>query len=67
MGTTKKGQKAESDKSSKAGAKVDAKAGDKADKGSKRKLGLRGAAPWAARHAATHAAEAHFKFYPLPF
>ncbi len=27
-------------------------------KGSKRKLGLRGAAPWAARHAAKHAAEA---------
>jgi hypothetical protein len=68
MGTTKKGQKAESDKSSKAGAKVDAKAGDKADKGSKRKLGLRGAAPWAARHAAKHAAEARARAAepPLP-
>jgi hypothetical protein len=38
----------------------DAKASAKEDKGSqaKRKLGLRGAAPWAARHAAKHAAEA---------
>jgi len=36
------------------------KSKDKDDdsKGSKRKLGLRGAAPWAARHAAKHAAEA---------
>ena len=45
-----------------------AKSTEKADKGDKskaedkdapkRKLGLRGAAPWAARHAAKHAAEA---------
>ena len=43
--------------------------GDKGDKGdSKRKLGLRGAAPWAARHAAKHAAEARARAAepPLP-
>ena len=34
------------------------KADDKAPLNPKRKLGLRGAAPWAARHAAKHAAEA---------
>src|SRR3984957_4013740 len=36
--------------------------------GSKRKLGLRGAAPWAARHAAKHAAEARARAAepPLP-
>lgn len=46
--------------SSKPKGKVKAKAKGKEDdsKGSKRKLGLRGAAPWAARHAAKHAAEA---------
>jgi len=41
--------------------KREKKAGKEKDddaKGSKRKLGLRGAAPWAARHAAKHAAEA---------
>jgi hypothetical protein len=41
----------------------------KADKaGEKRKLGLRGAAPWAARHAAKHAAEARARAAepPLP-
>jgi hypothetical protein len=45
----------------KAGAKAD-------DKGAKRKLGLRGAAPWAARHAAKHAAEARARAAepPLP-
>jgi hypothetical protein len=45
---------------SKAKPKSKAKAKGKEDdaKGSKRKLGLRGAAPWAARHAAKHAAEA---------
>ena len=67
MGTTKKGQKAKSDESSKAsGAKADAKGADKA--GGKRKLGLRGAAPWAARHAAKHAAEARARAAepPLP-
>jgi hypothetical protein len=66
MGTTKKGQKAKSEESPKAGAKVDGKANDKAS--SKRKLGLRGAAPWAARHAAKHAAEARARAAepPLP-
>lgn len=34
------------------------KASDSKEGSSKRKLGLRGAAPWAARHAAKHAAEA---------
>src|SRR5258708_24318034 len=36
--------------------------------GGKRKLGLRGAAPWAARHAAKHAAEARARAAepPLP-
>jgi hypothetical protein len=71
MGTTKKGQKAKSDENPKAssGAKVDSKAADKGDKGNgKRKLGLRGAAPWAARHAAKHAAEARARAAepPLP-
>jgi hypothetical protein len=50
----------------KAGA---AKAGAaKDDAGGKRKLGLRGAAPWAARHAAKHAAEARARAAepPLP-
>ena len=70
MGTTKKGQKAKSDENPKAnaGAKVDSKASEKGDKASKRKLGLRGAAPWAARHAAKHAAEARARAAepPLP-
>jgi hypothetical protein len=68
MGTTKKGQKAKSEETPKASAKADSKAGDKADKGGKRKLGLRGAAPWAARHAAKHAAEARARAAepPLP-
>lgn len=49
-----------SDSKAKAKAKSKAKPKGKEDdsKGSKRKLGLRGAAPWAARHAAKHAAEA---------
>lgn len=47
--------KGASSKSSKGGEK---KADDKAPLNPKRKLGLRGAAPWAARHAAKHAAEA---------
>jgi hypothetical protein len=67
MGTTKKGQKAKSDESPKANgtSKAEAKA---SDKGGKRKLGLRGAAPWAARHAAKHAAEARARAAepPLP-
>jgi hypothetical protein len=71
MGTMKKGQKAKSDENPKAsaGAKVDGKASDKAEKANgKRKLGLRGAAPWAARHAAKHAAEARARAAepPLP-
>jgi hypothetical protein len=71
MGTTKKGQKAKSEENPKAagGAKVDSKANDKGDKANaKRKLGLRGAAPWAARHAAKHAAEARARAAepPLP-
>jgi hypothetical protein len=41
---------------------------DPKDAGVKRKLGLRGAAPWAARHAAKHAAEARARAAepPLP-
>jgi hypothetical protein len=39
-------------------SKAKAKGKEDDGKGSKRKLGLRGAAPWAARHAAKHAAEA---------
>jgi hypothetical protein len=71
MGTTKKGQKAKSEENPKSagGAKVDSKANDKGDKANaKRKLGLRGAAPWAARHAAKHAAEARARAAepPLP-
>jgi len=69
-------------KGKEAGAKTSAKSGGKAggpgkadkakgaDKGGepKRKLGLRGAAPWAARHAAKHAAEARARAAepPLP-
>lgn len=54
-----KAGKAPVNKAGKAG-KAQGKASDsKEEKGSaKRKLGLRGAAPWAARHAAKHAAEA---------
>jgi hypothetical protein len=51
------------------GAKAaDAKGAKADDKGAKRKLGLRGAAPWAARHAAKHAAEARARAAepPLP-
>lgn len=43
---------------SKKGDAVEKKSDDKAPLNPKRKLGLRGAAPWAARHAAKHAAEA---------
>ncbi len=57
--------------------KAESKSGKAASKGStsakgaeqpKRKLGLRGAAPWAARHAAKHAAEARARAAepPLP-
>jgi hypothetical protein len=74
MGTTKKAQKAKPESNARAAsapaaAKADvAKAGNDKDKGGKRKLGLRGAAPWAARHAAKHAAEARARAAepPLP-
>jgi hypothetical protein len=48
--------------------KKPAKKTDPAKDGAKRKLGLRGAAPWAARHAAKHAAEARARAAepPLP-
>ncbi len=52
------------------GKTVPPKAGapGKEEAGGKRKLGLRGAAPWAARHAAKHAAEARARAAepPLP-
>ncbi len=67
MGTTKKGSKPKVEESKPAAnaVKLDPKA---ADKNGKRKLGLRGAAPWAARHAAKHAAEARARAAepPLP-
>lgn len=56
-------------KSSKAGAKTSAAQKTPATpEAPKRKLGLRGAAPWAARHAAKHAAEARARAAepPLP-
>jgi hypothetical protein len=66
MATTKKAAKtkAEANKAaSPAAGKADPKGAD-----GKRKLGLRGAAPWAARHAAKHAAEARARAAepPLP-
>jgi hypothetical protein len=70
MATAKKGNKAkvEEAKPGAATAKPDPKAAAGADKNAKRKLGLRGAAPWAARHAAKHAAEARARAAepPLP-
>lgn len=58
MATTKKSAKAQATGKGKA-SKAEGKKGDaKAAAEPKRKLGLRGAAPWAARHAAKHAAEA---------
>ena len=64
-----KGKGAEA-KSSKNGAKAPASAQkvQNAAEPPKRKLGLRGAAPWAARHAAKHAAEARARAAepPLP-
>src|SRR5580698_1998920 len=74
MGTHKKAQKARPEPNARvaaapAPARSDAAKGaaDK-DKSGKRKLGLRGAAPWAARHAAKHAAEARARAAepPLP-
>lgn len=50
--------KAPAKKSSGAKEKADARGDGKDASNPKRKLGLRGAAPWAARHAAKHAAEA---------
>jgi len=60
-GSAKNGAKASAGKSDK--SKV-----DKTPEQPKRKLGLRGAAPWAARHAAKHAAEARARAAepPLP-
>ena len=68
---SKKPAKGKADsKSGKNGAKAPARGGDKvaAPEPPKRKLGLRGAAPWAARHAAKHAAEARARAAepPLP-
>lgn len=69
MATTKKAGKTKGAETSKAAGAVASKA-DKDGKGAdgKRKLGLRGAAPWAARHAAKHAAEARARAAepPLP-
>jgi hypothetical protein len=70
MPTAKKGNKAAKVDESKgaAVAKPDPKVAAQPDKNAKRKLGLRGAAPWAARHAAKHAAEARARAAepPLP-
>ncbi len=68
---SKKPAKGKADsKSAKNGAKAPARAQEKAaaPEPPKRKLGLRGAAPWAARHAAKHAAEARARAAepPLP-
>ncbi|MDB4941403.1 MAG: hypothetical protein JWP97_937 [Labilithrix sp.] len=70
MAATKKPAKgkAADAKGSKTGAKSAAGKADKTPEAPKRKLGLRGAAPWAARHAAKHAAEARARAAepPLP-
>jgi hypothetical protein len=70
MAATKKAAKgkAAEAKGSKNGAKPAAGKADKTPEAPKRKLGLRGAAPWAARHAAKHAAEARARAAepPLP-
>jgi hypothetical protein len=76
MATTKKTNKKpvkESPKQGKDAAKAKAAPASatpaaKKDDGAKRKLGLRGAAPWAMRHAAKHAAEARARAAepPLP-
>ena len=69
MATAKKAGKAKGAETSKTAGAAASKA-DKDGKGAdgKRKLGLRGAAPWAARHAAKHAAEARARAAepPLP-
>lgn len=66
MAASKKSAK-KPDSRAKNGAKS-AQKSDKAPEPPKRKLGLRGAAPWAARHAAKHAAEARARAAepPLP-
>jgi hypothetical protein len=73
MAATKKpakGKAADAKGSGKNGAKAAGASGkaDKTPEAPKRKLGLRGAAPWAARHAAKHAAEARARAAepPLP-
>ncbi len=71
MATTKKNAVQKATKTPAAGVNGAGKASaakGKDDKGGKRKLGLRGAAPWAARHAAKHAAEARARAAepPLP-
>src|SRR5688500_11067870 len=71
MAATKKSAKGKADPKASArnGAKAAAPAKvDKTPEPPKRKLGLRGAAPWAARHAAKHAAEARARAAepPLP-
>src|SRR5688572_6023699 len=67
---TKKPTKGKPDNkgSGKNGAKTSAPKVQSASETPKRKLGLRGAAPWAARHAAKHAAEARARAAepPLP-
>jgi hypothetical protein len=65
MATTKKPAKGKTQESAKGAAGKDKDAGTPP---LKRKLGLRGAAPWAARHAAKHAAEARARAAepPLP-
>jgi hypothetical protein len=69
MATTKKAAKGKADAKPAKADKAAKGAKGKADKEApKRKLGLRGAAPWAARHAAKHAAEARARAAepPLP-
>jgi hypothetical protein len=74
MGTLKKGQKPKPEQGARGNTPSSPTKGDAPkpandkDKGGKRKLGLRGAAPWAARHAAKHAAEARARAAepPLP-
>ncbi|HSN99375.1 MAG TPA: hypothetical protein VLS89_13860, partial [Candidatus Nanopelagicales bacterium] len=58
-GSSEKGsKKAKGSGEAQAGKAVDSVSKEDGKSSSKRKLGLRGAAPWAARHAAKHAAEA---------
>ncbi len=69
MGTSKKGSKPKVEETKSAASVPKTEPRSAADKlNLKRKLGLRGAAPWAARHAAKHAAEARARAAepPLP-